>query len=78
LVVTWQVNGEWSFDPDPEHASEIEVRFTEDGAAETVVDLEHRLLARLVGGQAIHDTITRGGGGWIAILERYAQSIDEA
>jgi uncharacterized protein YndB with AHSA1/START domain len=78
LVVTWQINGQWSFDPDPEHASEIEVRFTEDGSEETVVDLEHRLIGRLVGGQAIHDTITEGGGGWIAILERYARSIDEA
>jgi len=30
LVVTWQINGEWQYDPDPEHASEVEVRFTAD------------------------------------------------
>ena len=74
LVVTWQINGEWRYDPDPEHASEIEVRFTADGPSQTTVELEHRLLHRLVGGQAIHDTIV-GGGGWTAILELYAKAI---
>jgi uncharacterized protein YndB with AHSA1/START domain len=24
LVLTWQINGHWQYDPDPEHASEIE------------------------------------------------------
>jgi uncharacterized protein YndB with AHSA1/START domain len=48
LVVTWQINGEWQFDPDPAHASEIEVRFTADGPTQTTVDLEHRHLDRLV------------------------------
>src|SRR5713226_9297284 len=28
LLVTWQVNGSWQYDPDPLHASEIEARFT--------------------------------------------------
>jgi uncharacterized protein YndB with AHSA1/START domain len=28
LVVTWQIDGQWRYDPDPAHASEIEVRFT--------------------------------------------------
>ncbi len=77
LVVTWQINGEWSFDPDPDHASEIEVRFIDDGPGQTVVELEHRLLERLSGGQAIHDGIS-GGGGWIAILELYAKSVAAA
>jgi uncharacterized protein YndB with AHSA1/START domain len=74
LVVTWQINGQWQYDPDPEHASEVEVRFTADGAEQTTVELEHRLLERLVGGQAIHDAIS-GGGGWAAILERFAKAV---
>ena len=73
LVVTWQINGEWQFDPDPEHASEIEVRFIPDGPGQTTVELEHRLLDRLIGGQAIRDAI-RGGGGWPAILELFAKA----
>jgi uncharacterized protein YndB with AHSA1/START domain len=73
LVVTWQVNGHWQYNPDPEHASEIEVRFTADGPEQTMVELEHRHLERLVDGQAIHDTIL-GGGGWTAILELFAKA----
>ncbi len=77
LVVTWQINGEWQYDPDPEHASEIEVRFTADGPDKTVVELEHRLLERLAGGQAIHDTIGQGGG-WNSILEQFARAAASA
>jgi uncharacterized protein YndB with AHSA1/START domain len=77
LVVTWQIDGQWRYDPDPAHASEIEVRFTADGPEQTVVELEHRLLDRLVGGQALHDGIV-GGGGWTAILELFAKAADEA
>lgn len=71
LVVTWQLNGQWQYDPDPEHASEIEVRFTADGSARTIVELEHRHLDRLVLGQAMRDGINRGGG-WDALLEVFA------
>ncbi len=73
LVVTWQINGQWQFDPDPAHASEIEVRFTADGPDRTTVELEHRLLDRLVGGREIHDTIISGGS-WIALLELFANA----
>ena len=74
LLVTWQIGGDWQFDPDPEHASEIEVRFTADGPGQTTVAVEHRLMDRLVGGQAIHDTI-RSGGGWTALLENFAKTV---
>ena len=72
LVVTWQINGQWQFDPDPEHASEIEVHFAADGPEQTRVDLEHRHLDRLVGGQAIRDALISGGS-WIAMLELFAK-----
>ncbi|HYW25187.1 MAG TPA: SRPBCC family protein [Terriglobales bacterium] len=73
LVVTWQINGQWQFDPDPAHASEVEVRFVADGPQRTTVELMHRYLDRLVAGQAIHDAIGQGGG-WNSILERFAKA----
>lgn len=73
LLVTWQINGEWQFDPDPQHASEIEVRFIAEGPELTRVELEHRLLERLVGGQALRDGIGVGGG-WSSNLERFAKA----
>ena len=73
LVVTWQINGHWQYDPDPAHASEIEVRFSADGPDQTTVSLEHRHLDRLVDGQALRDGIT-GGGGWASLLELLAKA----
>jgi uncharacterized protein YndB with AHSA1/START domain len=73
LVVTWQINGHWQYDPDPAHASEIEVHFTADGPDQTTVTLEHRHLDRLVDGQALRDGIT-GGGGWTSLLELLAKA----
>ncbi len=73
LVVTWQINGSWQFDDDPDHASEIEITFTPDGPHRTVVELEHRHLERLVDGQALRDGIAQGGGGWSTVLEGFAK-----
>jgi uncharacterized protein YndB with AHSA1/START domain len=75
LVVTWQINGQWQFDPEPDHASELDVRFTADGPEQTMVEIEHRHLDRLVNGQAMHDGIS-GGGGWSAILETFAKAVE--
>jgi uncharacterized protein YndB with AHSA1/START domain len=72
VVVTWQLNGQWQFDADPDHASEVEVRFTAKGPGQTMVELEHRYLERLVGGQALRDGI-QGGGGWGSLLELFAK-----
>jgi hypothetical protein len=63
----------WQYDPDPEHASEIEVCFSADGPEQTTVTLEHRHLERLVDGQALRDGIT-GGGGWPSLLELFAKA----
>jgi uncharacterized protein YndB with AHSA1/START domain len=73
LLVTWQINGDWQYDPDPGHASEIEVRFTAEGPNRTTVELEHRLLDRLVDGQALRDGIGEGGG-WSSVLEQFAKA----
>jgi len=76
--LTWQINGRWQFDPDPEHASEIEVRFRADGREQTIVDLEHRLIDRLSDGHAIRATISEAGGGWGAILQLYAKTVQNS
>jgi uncharacterized protein YndB with AHSA1/START domain len=70
LVVTWQINGQWKYDPDPAHASEIEVRFAADGPQQTVVELEHRYLERLADYRELLGAIG-GEGGWSRILEQY-------
>jgi uncharacterized protein YndB with AHSA1/START domain len=73
VLFTWQINGMWQFDPDPEHASEIEALFRADGAEQTIVEVEHRYFERLVAGQSVHGAIN-GGGGWKLLLAGYART----
>ena len=49
------------------------MHFAADGPEQTRVDLEHRHLDRLVGGQAIRDALISGGS-WIAMLELFAKA----
>lgn len=74
VLVTWQINGEWKFDPDPEHASEIDVRFTAVGPDRTTVEIKHEHIERLVGAKAVHDGFIEGGS-WPAQLERFVAAL---
>ena len=76
VLFTWQIGGNWQFDPDPAHASEIEVRFHADGPAQTTVEVEHRYFERLIDGEGVHGAI-RSGGGWPALLDSYARMVKD-
>jgi uncharacterized protein YndB with AHSA1/START domain len=73
LVVTWQINGRWQYDPDPAHASEVELRFIADGPDRTRVEFEHRHLDRLVMGEDLSEAF-KGAGGWSSVLQRFADA----
>ena len=70
LLVTWQLNAEFEYDPDLDHASEVEVLFTEENG-QTKVDFEHRYIERLSGANS---EFARGLGdedGWPRILDLF-------
>jgi uncharacterized protein YndB with AHSA1/START domain len=73
LVLTWQIDGRWQFDPEPANASRIEVRFTPDGPEQTTVEIEHSGLEHLVAGQAMRDALVNGGD-WRAVLDLFAKA----
>ncbi len=70
LVLAWQINAQFQFDP--ALVTEVEIRFTPDGTG-TRIDLEHRHLERL-GDQA--ETLRQmvdSPNGWGALLESFSQ-----
>jgi uncharacterized protein YndB with AHSA1/START domain len=73
LVMTWQLNSEFTYDPDLSHASEVEVTFTEAGG-QTTVDFEHRHIERLgVGAEDLAKSVASARG-WPGILDLYAKA----
>lgn len=75
VALAWQLNADWTYDPDFE--TTVEVRFVADGD-HTVVEFEHRDLERF-GARAEE---LRGGyesgmdGGWTALLDKYRESAE--
>jgi uncharacterized protein YndB with AHSA1/START domain len=73
IVLGWQLNGQWQFDPNL--VTELEVRFRTDGNGGTIVDLEHRDLERLGDMADATYAVFNGDEGWSALLIRYATAV---
>jgi len=69
LVLAWQINADWQFDPDL--VTEVEVKFIAEGAGLTRIELEHRYLERMGGKAAEVRNAVDSPGGWGAILESF-------
>lgn len=73
LVLAWQIDANWQFEPDTNKASEVEVRFTAEAGGATRVDLEHRYLERHgIGAERIR-TAVDAPGGWAGLMQLYAR-----
>ena len=70
LLLIWQLNAQWTFDPDL--ATEVEVMFTPEGSG-TRVELEHRNLDRLGDTAEGFREAIDAPGGWSGLLELYAE-----
>ena len=71
LVLTWQLNAEFKFDP--HLVTEVEVQFTPEGSG-TRVNLEHRHLERLgETAEALREAVDSPGG-WSGLLQLYAEA----
>jgi hypothetical protein len=74
LVLAWQINAEWQFDPDL--LTEVEARFIAEGAETTRIELEHRCLERMGGKAAEVRNSVDSPGGWGAILESFKRRVE--
>jgi hypothetical protein len=69
LVLAWQLNSEFRFDPDL--LTEVEVQFIAEGGDTTRVEFEHRHLERMGDRAAATREAIDGPGGWTAILAEF-------
>lgn len=77
VVLAWQLNAEFTYDPDFE--TTVEVRFTRDGD-HTLVDFEHRDLDRFgPNAEAVRGNYDTGmDGGWRELLNGYQRAAEAA
>jgi uncharacterized protein YndB with AHSA1/START domain len=73
LILAWHLNDNYQFDPDPAHASEVEVRFVAEGPTRTRVEVEHRAFERHgAGADAVFGTVDSPNG-WTYCLDLFAR-----
>lgn len=75
VVIAWHLNHEFIFDPDPQHASEVEVTFVADDDR-TRVELEHRAIERHGDGAQGVFAAVFGPNGWGYVLDHYIAEIE--
>jgi uncharacterized protein YndB with AHSA1/START domain len=71
LVLAWQIDANWKYDPDL--ITEVEVTFTPVGGGTTRVDLEHRNIERFGDKSAPARAALDSADGWSGILKIYAE-----
>jgi uncharacterized protein YndB with AHSA1/START domain len=77
VVFSWDIGPTWQLETNPENASEVEVRFIEEAADRTRVELEHRNIDRHgPGWEAVADGVGHDQG-WPLYLARFAALFGE-
>jgi uncharacterized protein YndB with AHSA1/START domain len=73
LVLAWQIDAQWNFDP--ALITEVEVRFDAQASGTTEVNLEHRYLERCGDAAVGLRTALASPGGWGRLLGEYATAL---
>ena len=72
LVLAWQLNAEWKYDP--QLITEVEVQFTPTEPRATRVELTHRHIERLGESAVRFREAIDSPGGWGGLLDLYAKT----
>ena len=74
LVLAWQLNPDWQYDPNL--ITEVEVKFIPEGERKTRVELEHRYIERMGEKAEVARNAVDSPNGWGAILELFRQAAE--
>jgi uncharacterized protein YndB with AHSA1/START domain len=75
LVLSWDINADWEYDPDLR--TEVEIRFIPDGENGTRVELEHRRLDRYGERRDQMRAVFDTEGDWGRLLAMFARVAEE-
>jgi uncharacterized protein YndB with AHSA1/START domain len=76
LVLTWDIGADWK--PDPDLATEVEVKFIAEGDERTRVELEHRKLERFGDQAEMMRALFDAPGAWIDTLQAMGRVAEQA
>ena len=76
VVLAWHTQPNWTHDPDPNHASRVEITFTDLGGGQTRVDLVHSDLENH--GHGWQEMRAQLADGWSSIMDGYGQAAEKA
>lgn len=76
LVFSWDISLQWQIETDPAKTSEVEVRFTPEGADRTRVELEHRHIDRHGDGWEKMRDAVGSENGWQVGLQSFARRVE--
>jgi uncharacterized protein YndB with AHSA1/START domain len=68
VVTSWHLDGDWTFNPDPNKASEVQVSFVPMGDSATRIELEHRYFERHDHGAALAGSVGSPNG-WTLTMD---------
>jgi uncharacterized protein YndB with AHSA1/START domain len=75
LVISWDISPHWQIETDHTRTSEVEVRFSAEGADRTRVELEHRNIElHGEGWQGLRDALGSDNG-WPGCLRAFAERL---
>jgi uncharacterized protein YndB with AHSA1/START domain len=72
VALSWHLQGDFTYNADPAHASRVEVTFTEE-AGRTRVELVHSGIERAIAGERLKDSVSAEGG-WPTLMELFAKA----
>ena len=72
VALSWHLQGDFTYNADPAHASRVEVTFTEE-AGRTRVELVHSGIERALDGERLRDSVNAEGG-WATLLDLFAKA----
>jgi uncharacterized protein YndB with AHSA1/START domain len=76
VTFSWHLGPDWKFDPDLAKASDVAIRFTSEGAAATLVELEHSGIERHGEGYEQLRAMLDSPNAWTNTLEEFAKAAD--